>query len=37
MRNAAAAARPVNASGVAEVSVSPSAPVLRNAASMMCR
>src|SRR2546426_3941549 len=37
MRNAAAAARPVSASGVAEISVCPSAPLETNAASMILR
>src|SRR5487761_817780 len=37
IRNAAAAASPVNASGVAATSVCPIAPVLTNAASKSCR
>jgi hypothetical protein len=37
MRNAAAAASPVNASGVADVSVWLSAPCETNAASKICR
>src|SRR5438552_16814084 len=37
IRNAAAAASPVNASGVAAISVCPIAPLLTNAASKICR